>query len=140
MVADVARKQGVSSCADRIGQVTDFLGYNQTTNTMLMVPPSDPDADRRVIPVVMAIPVSDGDAYVSANFAPNQTNGCGATYDAIVYWSEACETVAATQFAMFKDKQAFSRTITVLDGGLSTKIFLMTAGQGCVSVKKEVVL
>jgi hypothetical protein len=27
----------------------------------------------------------------------------------------------------------------VLDGGLSTKVFLMPAGSGCVSVKKEVV-
>jgi len=32
------------------------------------------------------------------------------------------------------------RDVLVLDGGPATKVFLMTAGAGCISVKKEVVL
>jgi hypothetical protein len=28
----------------------------------------------------------------------------------------------------------------VLDGGVASKVFLMSAGSGCVSIKKEVVL
>jgi hypothetical protein len=32
------------------------------------------------------------------------------------------------------------KDIAVLDGGASTKVFLMPAGSGCLSIKKEVVL
>jgi hypothetical protein len=32
------------------------------------------------------------------------------------------------------------KDITVLDGGAATKVLLMPAGSGCVSIKKEIVL
>ena len=87
----------------------------------------------------MELPVNGGVAYISASFAPNQANGCGATYDAVVYWPEKCEAVAGKQFAVFKKIGVLKSEITVLDGGPTTKVFLMQAGSGCLSIKKEVV-
>ena len=67
------------------------IGFNPQASTVLMIPPppkapAKSQADQRVVPVVLAVPMEKTDAYVSATFAPNQANGCGATYDAVVYW------------------------------------------------------
>ena len=48
--------------------------------------------------------------------------------------------VATQQFAGLKRAGQMKTNITLLDGGPATKVFLMPAGSGCVSIKKEVVL
>ncbi|HCI52298.1 MAG TPA: hypothetical protein DE312_03025 [Gallionella sp.] len=137
-VTQAAVQQGVLNCASRINQVTNFLGFTPQAGALLMIPPAQPD--QRVIPMVMEVTTDSGSAYISANFAPNQANGCGASYDAVAYWPHKCEAVANKQFAGMKNIGTLKRDITVLDGGNATKVFLMPAGSGCVSIKKEVVL
>ena len=130
--------QGVLKCASRVEQVSNFLNFGPATGAMLL--PVQQDADNRMAHVIFESPTPEGAAYVSATFAPNQNNGCGATYDAVMYWPKACDAVATQQFDKFKRVGAIKKDIVVLDGGVATKVFLLTAGSGCVSVKKEVVL
>ena len=137
-VTQAAVAQGVLNCAARINQVSSFLGYTAQAGALLMIPPDQ--SDQRLIPMALEVPSENGAAYVSASFAPNQANGCGATYDAVVYWPQKCEAVASRQFASLKRVGLLKSSITVLDGGPATKVFLMSAGIGCVSIKKEVVL
>ena len=137
-VTQTAVSAGVLVCAGRINQVSTFLGYTPQAGALLMTPPAQPD--QRLIPLAMEVPNKPGAAYVSASFAPNQANGCGATYDAVVYWPDKCDAVAAKQFAGLKKIGQLKTAIDVLDGGVATKVFLMPAGSGCVSIKKEVVL
>lgn len=137
-VTQAAVQQGARTCASRINQVSNFLGFGPQAGAVLMLPPSQPD--QRLIPLAMEVPAEGGSAYVSANFAPNQANGCGAAYDAVVYWPQKCEAVAVKHFAGLKRAGQMKTNITMLDGGPATKIFLMPAGSGCVSIKKEVVL
>jgi hypothetical protein len=137
-ITQAAVQRGVLNCAVRINQVTNFLGFGAQAGALVMVAPSEPD--QHLIPVAMEVPTQWGTAYVSAAFAPNQSNGCGAAYDAVMYWPLPCEDVAAAQFANFKRVRQLQKDITVLDGGVTTKVFLLKAGTGCVSIKKEVVL
>jgi hypothetical protein len=137
-VTQAAVQQGVLNCAARINQVSNFLGFGPQAGALLLVPPSQPD--QRLLPLAMEVPTESGSAYVSATFAPNQANGCGAVYDAVVYWPQKCEAVADKQFASLKRTGQLKTSLTVLDGGPATKVFLMPAGSGCVSIKKEVVL
>ena len=137
-ITQAAVGQGALSCASRINQVSNFLGFGLQAGAVLMVPPSQPD--QRLIPLAMEVPTEGGSAYVSATFAPNQANGCGAAYDAVVYWPQKCDAVAVKHFAGLKMLNLLKANITVLDGGVATKVFLMPAGSGCVSIKKEVVL
>lgn len=137
-VTQAAVQQGVFSCAGRINQVSSFLGYTPQAGALLMSPPAQPD--QRLVPLAMEVATASGPAYVTATFAPNQANGCGAAYDAVAYWPQKCELVAAQQFAGLKKMGPLKKDITVLDGGAATKVFLMPAGSGCVSIKKEVVL
>jgi hypothetical protein len=137
-ITQTAVQQGVLNCASRINQVTTFLGYTPQAGALLMTPPAQPD--QRLLPLAMELPTEAGSAYVSASFAPNQANGCGATYDAVAYWPQTCDVVAGKQFPTYKKLGQLKKDVSVLDGGLATKVFLMSAGNGCVSIKKEVVL
>lgn len=137
-VTQTVVQQGVFSCAGRIEQVTNFLGFSAQAGVMVMIPPTQPD--QRVIPLSMEVEVNRGAAYVSATFAPNQSNGCGAVYDAVVYWPQKCDALASKEFSTLKKVGVLKKDIIVLNGGTSSKVFLMPAGNGCVSIKKEVVL
>lgn len=129
---------GALSCASRINQVTNFLGADNALGTVLFPPPGQPD--QRLATVSMNVKGVGANTYVSASFAPNQANGCGAVYDAVTWWPETCAAVGSRHFAALKKISGDAGAMTVLDGGIATKVFLMPAGSGCVSIKKEVVL
>jgi hypothetical protein len=131
-------QQGVLRCTSRINQVSNFLGFGPQAGAVLMLPSSQPD--QNLFPVAMEIPAEGAVAYVASTFAPNQANGCAAVYDAVLYWPQSCESVADKQFANLKRIGQMKAAISVLDGGSATKVFLMPAGTGCVSIKKELVL
>ena len=137
-VTRAAVGQNILKCASRVEQVSNFLGYGANAGAMLM--PAPQDGDNRIAPLLMEAPTPEGVAYVSATFAPNQSNGCGATYDAVMYWPKSCDAVASQQFDKLRRVGMLKKDIAVLDGGAATKVLLMPAGSGCVSIKKEVVL
>ena len=138
IVTQAAVQKGVLNCAGRINQVVNFLGFNAKAGAVLMTPPVEPDS--RLIPIAMEIPFEGGVAYASASFAPNQANGCGATYDSVVYWPLACDKVQERQFKTLKVIGNIGKEIKILDIGEGIKFFLMPAGSdGCISIKKEVV-
>lgn len=132
-------KAGILSCASRVNQVVNFLAAGvQNVNTMLFMTPNNPD--QQLISISMEIPSKNAvSAYASASFAPNQANGCGAVYETVVYWPLECNALAERNFSALKRIGAFSNSIVTLDGGAYTKIFLMPAGAGCVSIKKEII-
>ena len=138
-VTRAAVNAGALSCASRINQVTNFLAAgSQGTGATLYVPSADPD--RKMISVSLEIQNANmPSAYASASFAPNQANGCGAIYEAVAYWAMACGDVAAKQFPGLKPGGPMHREITLLEGGAELKVFLMPAGSGCISIKKEAV-
>ena len=103
----------------------------------MFLPPNNPDM--QLVSVSLEIPLKDSAAYASASFAPNRAGGCAGIYETVVYWPYKCGEVAEKNFGVFKKAGALSKNITVLNGGESMKIFLIPAGSGCVSVKKEVV-
>lgn len=133
-------QRGVLSCAARVEQVSRFLGFGPQAGAYLMPPPAP--ADQRLFSLQMELPAGGtGHSFVDMSFAPQQANGCGATYQTVTYWSESCETVGSQQFATLKPSQALQRDVTVLNVGPMTKVFLMRAGTaGCISIKKEIVL
>lgn len=139
-LTQAAWQQGVRKCAARIQQVSQFLGYAPaTTGAMFLPSPGQPD--NSMLSISMELHQPDATVYVATTFVPNQANGCGASYDAVVYWPLACADVAKRQFAGTNVMVPMQQSIAVLDNGAASKIFLMPAGpQGCVSIKREVVL
>ena len=143
-VRRAAEQRGVVACAARLEQVSNFLGFGPEAGAFLMTPGSGPgggvSANQILLPLVMEVPLGPTSAFITATFAPNQANGCGATYDAVVYWPQGCEAVAQGQYGSLRRVGLLKRDVLVLDGGPATKVFLMAAGPGCIAVKKETVL
>lgn len=138
-ITQAAVKAGALSCTSRINQVANFLtAGSPDVGALMLLPPDNPD--QQMISASMEIPMKDkSSAYASASFAPNQANGCAGMYETVVYWPQKCSEVAVKNFSTLKKIGALSKNITVLDGGESMKVFLMPAGTGCVSIKKEIV-
>jgi hypothetical protein len=137
-ITQAAVNAGVLSCSSRINQISNFLTANtQGSGALMFLPPNN--SDTQLISVSLEIPLKDSSVYASASFAPNQANGCAGIYETVAYWPQKCTEVAEINFASFKKVGALSKNISVLNGGDSTKVFLMPAGAGCVSIKKEVV-
>ena len=137
VVTQAATQAGVLSCASRINKVTDMLTAGIPSGAFLFLPRSEPD--QRIFSVSLEILGQNvPGAYVSENFAPNQANGCGVMYEAVTYWNTSCDDVATRQFPTNKRVGVLYRNIAILNGGDSVRVFLMPAGTGCVSIKKEV--
>lgn len=137
-ITQAAVNAGALACAGRINQITNFLTAGSQSGAFLFAPPAP--ADQRLASV--SIDVNNKDvpvAYASASFAPNQSNGCGAVYETVVFWPARCDAVAGKQYAGARATARLGQQITVLDIGPSARVFLMPAGdKGCVAIKKEV--
>lgn len=134
-----AQSAGVRKCLGRIEQVAKFLtGTSSNVGGQYFISPSHPDD--MMISLSMEIQQSGtGPAYASASFAPNQANGCGGMYETVVYWPQNCESVAQQHYPELKRVGKLSSQIIVLSGGPALRIFLMPAGTGCISIKKEII-
>ena len=136
-ITDTAVKAGVRACAGRINQVTDFLTTGLTSGAVFFQPPSNPDKSLVSFSLGLKVPAGKV-AYASESFAPNQANGCGSTYETVVYWEAGCSDVAKLQFSSFRNDGVLVNSIMMLDKGTGVRVFLMPAGTGCVAIKKQV--
>jgi hypothetical protein len=138
-ITQAAVRAGALSCASRINQVTNFL-IAGTQDAKVLIFPLTSSADKQLFSLSMEIPLKDSSsAYASASFSANEVNGCTGMYETVAYWPQKCADVGEKNFGSFKKGGTLSKNITVLSSGESTKIFLMPAGTGCVSIKKEIV-
>jgi hypothetical protein len=137
-ITQAAVKAGVLACAARVNQVANFLTANSQSGAFLFTPGAQPDQRLFSTSLEVSSP-NTPPAYASASFAPNQANGCAALYETVSYWPSACDKVAAQQFAGLKDGGKLGTRTQLLVLGPSSRVFLMPAGTGCVSIKKEVI-
>jgi len=131
--------KGVLNCTSRINQVTSFLTNSSVSKgAFLFMSDANPD-NQMVSTSIEVINADKKSAYTSATFAPNQAIGCGALYEAISWWPDKCEVVANKQFAGKKATSKLKQNIEILDIGPTSRVFLMPTGDGCISIKKELV-
>lgn len=131
-------EKGAETCAPRAHELTNYMGFGTGAGVNLLLPNKDPD--KRIAPVAMEVLTEEtGSVYVSATFAPDGSGGCGATYDAVSYWPQSCDSLKAGRFDNTEDEGVIKERIRVLNSGPVSRIFLMPAGEGCVAIKKEMV-
>ena len=136
-LAQTAINAGITDCVGRIQQVTDFLTANSKSGAFLFIAPAD--TNRQIVSASLEIQAGAVSSYASASFAPAGNNACSAMYETVSYWANECETVAKRAFPTLPAAGKLGGSISMLDGGHNMRIFLMPAGQGCLSIKKEVV-
>ena len=138
-IAQAMAKQGVSRCVPRASQLTGFLTANAQAGVMMFVDPNGPD--QRLSSVSMEVRGQNKSLnYASATFMPSEASiDCGGLYEAVTYWNNKCDDVGARAFGNFKRAAPLHQSIATLAGGPTVRVFLIPAGAGCVSVKREIV-
>lgn len=126
---------GVLTCARRINDLTNYLTQGATSGSVLTADPKAPD--RHATSISLEIAGRGQSAYASATFSPVE-NGCDAVYDAVIWWPESCSDVARKRFPGLAAGKPVKQQLVPLDGGPGLKVFLMPAGTGCISIKKEI--
>lgn len=138
-VGQAAAQRGVVKCVDRIAQFSGFLTTGSEAGVQLFVAPDAPNS--RLVSTSMEIQSKNSLSYAGATFSPdntpNSSNPCGAVYEAVTYWQNNCDDVAKGAYGSFKAAAPVKQHIRMLDGGPAVRVFLMPAGTGCVSIKKE---
>lgn len=133
-----AQRSGVVKCLPRINQVTSFV-IGPNANSGMVLNSTTGGVDQRLVSTLIEIEGNGITSFVSGSFAPGATGSeCSGTYDAVTYWPGSCAQVASNNFAAFKATRPLLKNINTLDGGPFVKVFLMPAGTGCVSIKKEI--
>ena len=133
-IAQTALQKGVNKCAGTINVVTNYLGFSSQSGAVFTPNVNAPDT--KTSSVVMEIPLPKNTAIVSATFSPHP-NGCQASYDAVIYWPDKCEAVIKSQFSNLKYVRKLKENVMQLEGP-NINFYLMAAGKGCISLKKEV--
>ena len=136
MVTQAFTQRGANKCAERVGQFAQFLTNGAQVGGQVFVAPED--ADRRLASASLEIQAGQAMAYAGLTFSPDSgANRCGGIYELVSYWPKTCEEVATKDYVTFKRTVPLRQTIIALDGGPTVRVFLMPAGAGCVSIKKE---
>ena len=136
-LAQAAANVGIIDCVGRIQQVSDYLTGQSKSGAYLFLAPVEPN--HHLASASLEIQAGNVSTYASANFSPNGAGSCGGMYETVAYWANACEDVATRVFTRYPSAGKLSASITMLDGGPALRIFLMPAGQGCLSIKKEMI-
>ena len=135
-IAQAAAQKGVRKCLMRMNQVTNFVGANAKVGASLFV--NDRNPDWKIASNSLAVRTSEQLTYVDAQYSPGPGNSCSAAYEAITYWNASCQIVANKIYGSFKPGKPLGQAISSLSGSKNLHVFLMPAGKGCVSIKKEV--
>ena len=138
VITSAAKKLGVIRCASRVEQHERFFSQQSNpVSALSFVAPRD--ANNRLFSLSSEIVEQNDSVYVSSTYAPSGKDECAATYDLVKYWPNSCAEVASKVYFQFGNPTTLARNITALGRDPSVKVFLMPAGEGCVSIKKEIV-
>ena len=120
-----------------INNVTNYLGFSAQAGAILT--PDLKVPDQKLTSVIMEIPLQPNiAALVTASFFPVGANSCQSSYDAVIYWEDNCNDVIKKQFSNLKFIRKLKENVMQLEGP-NINFYLMTAGKGCVSLKREII-
>jgi hypothetical protein len=137
-LAQEAARNGVVKCANRVDQHERFfLQQKNEVGALMFVAPQE--ANDRLFSMSLEIIENNESAYVSSTYMPARKDGCSASYDIVKYWPGSCQEVATQIYSQFGTPAILKKQVTMLGTEPYVRVFLMAAGAGCVSIKKEIV-
>jgi hypothetical protein len=135
---DQAKEAGVVKCLPAVQKVSQFLHDGKNHGAHSSWGTANPD--KQMFTSTIERTYSDG-AHMSSIFvAPLSTGACATAYERVAYWDKSCLALAKDTFSDFEYKGELNKFVTILSkksGGGS--VYLMAAGTGCVSVRKETI-
>jgi hypothetical protein len=138
-LAKAVHKMGNVDCSNLVNQVTESVGFSSRSGAFVITQPNQ-QPNNHIIPIVIEQPMKqEGVAFISATFAPNQREGCQASYDVLTVWKKSCPQLLAEQYKDIEFIGALKQDINIFASSDHARVFLMQAGGMCVSIKKELI-
>ncbi len=135
-VTQLARQQGVRTCLSRIDKTSHALTQGSTSGAVVFPTGSAPD--RQMFSNAFEVLGPSQVRYISVDYAPDSER-CNFSFESVQFWNTNCQQTAATSFSNAKPVGLMKQQITVLEMSANARVFLMPAGNGCVSITKQVV-
>jgi hypothetical protein len=136
-LAQAAGQLHMTICAPLAARVTDFL-LEGVADANFTVQPMGPDANVWPTVIVMESAHPDfGRTRLSTITLSPSPRGCSAMYEQVIHWAQPCASLKADTFAAFQSEHVLNRNIRVSEANPGLQLYLIPAGEGCVSVKKE---
>lgn len=129
-------KLGVFSCAERVEQVTSYLGFGPDTVVTIRTPKQP--ANKRSLSIAMDIPSVADNAMAFADFYP-KAGGCSATYHLIFTAAESCVSVREKRFPNVGQLQNLSPDLDLLTNQSGLRVFLKYDQDYCLVTKTETI-
>ena len=131
-------KLGAFSCAARVNQVASFLSPAGKDTALLHMPTAN--TDRSLMSASLFIPMGPQQvAVANIAVAPNQANGCGASYQTFFYHAKACKQAMAEIYPNLKTQPVGDSGVDLGGINRNAQVFSVPAGEGCILIKQEVV-
>jgi len=126
---------GLTVCAAAALRAADFLFEDGEAN--FTVQPLGPDANRwpTVIVIEGAHATMGRTRLATLTVSPGPT--CSGFYEQVIWWDMPCEKLKASIFGAFGPPGLLLRSVQVTELNPALQLYLMPAGTGCTSVKKE---
>ncbi|MGI4779346.1 MAG: hypothetical protein ACRYGA_14745 [Janthinobacterium lividum] len=134
-VVMLARQVGAARCADMARRIGGQVVGAFPSAGVVLTPPGV--ADQSMISASIETRDGQGMHFVSAFLGPNGRSGCDGGYDDIRYWPKSCDQLVIDELRGLSAIHPLGPEIGTLVAASSQHIYLMPAGVGCVSIRKE---
>jgi hypothetical protein len=134
-LGEALRQIGMTQCAASVERAAHFLFEDGEAN--FTVQPLGPDANRwpTVIVIEGAHAAAGRTRFSTLTVAPGP--GCSGLYEQVIAWPTPCAELKATTFSAYGAAKVILRNVQVSELNPGLQVYLMPAGAGCVSIKKE---
>jgi len=133
VMAAQVRSTACAGMARTIGE--KVLGDGATSGVVLA---ARQGADQALFSASLESRDGAGAHFVSAFLAPNARGGCDAGYDDVRYWGKPCGELALQDLRGLGLARPLGAQVSTFVMGPNQHVYLLPAGVGCVTVRKEV--
>lgn len=126
---------GLRTCAARFQDVAGFLFANGDVDFVLQPLGPNPNLWPTALTSAGAYEQSKQSRFTTLLVAPAGT--CAGMYQQVIYWAEPCPTLKKRVFGGFTNDRVLRGAIMQSESAPGLQLYLMPAGPGCVSIKKE---
>jgi len=126
---------GMTTCAGTVQRASSFLFEDGVAN--FTVQPLGPDANKWPVVITMEThhQTAGRSRFTTLIVAPGPT--CSGFYQQTIEWLAPCQELKTSVFANYKDFKLLFQTVQVGELSPAVQVYLIPAGTGCTSVKKE---
>lgn len=133
-----ARAWGITTCSRQIASMSDYL----TAGTVFAANATSDrrNPDRAIFSTALATRSRANGAISWSNMTVVPVSGgCNSAYETVAYFKGTCTAVRNAQFADFGTRVEFGDAVELYVNKGGAALYLMPAGEGCVTIRNQII-